>query len=48
MTLNPKLQVELQENGNSSNYPAVYKVLKTYRNEKGQPTCERVNIGKFD
>jgi len=29
-------------------YRYVYKVLNTYRNEKGQPTNTRVSIGKFD
>ncbi|MDR2352286.1 MAG: hypothetical protein LBF22_03840 [Deltaproteobacteria bacterium] len=52
MTLNPKVQVELPKTGvivrRSGNYPAVYKVLNFYQNEKGQPACNRVNIGKFD
>jgi transposase len=32
----------------SGKYRYVYKVLNTYRNEKGQPTNTRVSIGKFD
>jgi hypothetical protein len=52
MTLNAKVQVELPSKGiivcRSGGYPAVYKVLRTYRNEKGQPTNDRVNIGKLD
>jgi hypothetical protein len=52
LTLNPKIQVELPESGvvvrRSGKYPAVYKVLRSYRNEKGQPASVRVNIGKFD
>ncbi|MDR1658650.1 MAG: transposase [Deltaproteobacteria bacterium] len=32
----------------SGPYPAVYKVTRSYRNEKGQPTNDRVNIGKLD
>jgi hypothetical protein len=28
-------------------YRYVYKVLRTYRNEKGQPTCDRRSIGRL-
>lgn len=31
----------------SGTYRYVYKVLKTYRNEKGQPTCDKVSIGRL-
>jgi transposase len=52
MTLNAKIQVPIPDKGvvvrRSGAYPAVYKVLRSYRNEKGQPTNDRVNIGKFD
>jgi hypothetical protein len=52
VTLNPKIQVELPSQGiivrRSGPYPAVYKVLQTYRDQTGQPTNQRVNIGKFD
>lgn len=52
MTLNSKIQVELPATGvivrRSGPYPAVYKVLSSFRNEKGQPTNKRVNIGKLD
>jgi transposase len=52
MTLNPNVQVKIPEHGvvvrNSGPYPAVYKVIRTYRNEKGQPAHDRVNIGKKD
>jgi transposase len=52
MTLNAKIQVPIPSSGvvvrRSDTYPAVYKVIRSYRNEKGQPTNERVNIGKLD
>jgi transposase len=52
MTLNPKIQVQVPAHGvvvrRSGNRPTVYKVLRYYRNEKGQPTNERVDIGKLD
>ncbi|MDR2367769.1 MAG: hypothetical protein LBF58_06635 [Deltaproteobacteria bacterium] len=52
MTLNPKVQVPVPAKGvvvrRSGAYPAVYKVLRSYRNGKGQPTNDRVNIGKLD
>jgi transposase len=52
MTLNAKVQVPIPKSGvvvrRSGHYPAVYKVTRTYRNQKGQPTNDRVNIGKLD
>jgi hypothetical protein len=52
MTLNAKVQVPIPTIGivvrRSGPYPAVYKVTRSYRNEKGQPTNDRVNIGKLD
>jgi hypothetical protein len=52
MTLNTRIQVDLPKSGvivrRSGKYPAVYKVLRSYRNDKGHPTSDRVNIGKLD
>jgi hypothetical protein len=52
MTLDPKTQVPIPEHGvivrRSGNRPTVYKVIRSYRNEKGQPTNDRVDIGKLD
>jgi len=52
MALNSKIQVQMPQSGiitrKSSNYNYVYKVLKSYRNDKGQPTNDRVCIGKLD
>jgi transposase len=51
VTLNPAVQVPLPECGvtvRHTGYPAVYKVLRSYRNAKGQWACERINIGKLD
>lgn len=41
----PKNKI-IKEKRNNKTY--VYYVLKTYRNEKGQPTNKRVSIGKLD
>jgi hypothetical protein len=52
MTLNSKVLVDLPEKGiivrRNGKYKAVYKVLRAFRNDKGQPTNERVMIGKLD
>jgi transposase len=52
MTLNPGFQVPVPKKGviiaKSGRYPYVHKVLKSYRNEKGQPTNDKVSIGKLD
>jgi hypothetical protein len=53
MTLNANIQVPLPEKGiivlrTQTGYPGVYHVLRTYRNKKGQPTNDRVLIGKLD
>ena len=52
MTLNPSFQVELPKSGivitKSGKYPYVFYVLRSFRNEKGQPTNEKVSIGKLD
>lgn len=52
MALNSKIKVPMPISGvitrNSGKYKYVYKVLKTYRNEKGQPTNDRICIGKLD
>ena len=46
------IKVPMPEDGiiirRTGNYRYVYKVLNTFRNEKGQPTNTRVSIGKFD
>jgi hypothetical protein len=52
MDLNSKIKVDLPDEGvivrRSGAYPTVYKVIRSYRNAKGQPTNERVTIGKLD
>jgi transposase len=52
MPLNSKVQVPLPEKGvivrSSGSHHYVYKVLSTFRNEKGQPTNTRQLIGKRD
>ena len=52
MALSSKVKVEMPAEGvtvrRSGRYRTVYKVLRSYRNEKGQPTCERVAIGRLD
>jgi transposase len=51
MVLNPSFQVPLPSKGiivTKSKYPYVFRVLKTFRNEKGQPTNQKVSIGKLD
>ncbi|MDR2353898.1 MAG: hypothetical protein LBF22_12245, partial [Deltaproteobacteria bacterium] len=52
MTLDVKVQVELPSKGvivrRTGDYPAVYKVKRYFRDEKGYPSSERVNIGKLD
>ena len=52
MPLNSKIQFPLPENGiivrSNGSHRYVYKVLSTFRNEKGQPTNTRQLIGKLD
>jgi len=52
LSTKPGLRVPLPESGiivrKSGRYPYVYKVINTYRTEKGQPTNERKLIGKMD
>jgi transposase len=52
MALSAKLKVPLPSNGiiirRSGRYHYVYKVIKSYRNNKGQSTNERISIGKLD
>ena len=52
MALDKSVQVALPEHGIAykkvSGKTYVYYVTATYRNEKGQPTCDRVSIGKPD
>ena len=50
--LSSKITVAIPESGiiirRSGKYKYVYKVLETYRNEKGQPTNKRKLIGRLD
>ena len=52
MSLCAKIQVALPKEGitvrRSGKYQTVYKVTSTYRNAKGQPTSERISIGRLD
>ena len=52
MALDKSVQVALPEHGIAykkiSGNTYVYYVTATYRNEKGQPTCDRVSIGRLD
>ena len=52
MALDKTVQVELPEHGIAykkiSGKTYVYYVTATYRNEKGQPTCDRSSIGRLD
>lgn len=52
MALNSKVQVEMPKKGvivrNSGKHRYVYHVTRTYRNELGQPTNDRVSIGRLD
>jgi transposase len=52
MPLSSKFQVELPKEGiivrQTGKHKYVYRVLKTFRNAKGQPTNKRVSIGRFD
>lgn len=52
MALDRSVQVALPEHGIAykkiSGKIYVYYVTATYRNEKGQPTCDRVSIGRLD
>ena len=52
MPLSKRIKVPIPEHGvivsHDPKRPYVYKVLKTYRNAKGQPTNERRSIGRID
>ena len=52
MALDKSVQVELPKHGIAykkvSGKTYVYYVTATYRNEKGQPTCDRISIGRLD
>lgn len=52
MALDSKIQVEIPEHGIAykkvSGKTYVYYVTASYRNEKGQPTCDRSAIGRLD
>ena len=53
MALNSRVKVPLPEKGvivarRKGDAPRVYHVIRSYRNEKGQPTNERKLIGKLD
>ena len=52
MALDKSVQVDLPERGIAykkvSGKIYVYYVTAAYRNEKGQPTCDRVSIGRLD
>ena len=52
MSLCSKIKVPLPDSGilvrRSGKYRTVYKVLKTFRNEKKQPTNNRIAIGRLD
>ena len=52
MALCEKVKVKLPPGGvtvrRSGKYRTVYKVTKSFRNDKGQPTSERVSIGRLD
>jgi transposase len=52
MALSAKVKVPLPGKGittrRSGAYRYVYKVIRSYRNDKGQPACERISIGRLD
>ena len=54
MALNKFLKVEMPKNkifissSNARGIPYVYHVFKSYRNSSGQPTCDRISIGRKD
>jgi transposase len=52
VSLNSKIQVPLPEKGvivaKAGNYPYVYRVVETFRDEKGQPSNKKRSIGKLD
>ena len=52
MALNSKIKVPMPREGiiirSSGTYKYVYRVIKAYRNEKGQPTNTRKQIGRLD
>jgi len=52
MALSAKLKVPLPDKGimvrRSGTYHYVYKIIRSYRNDKGQATSERISIGKLD
>jgi transposase len=52
MSLSTKIKVPLPKSGittrKSGAHRYVYKVIKCYRNAKGQPTSDRISIGRID
>ena len=51
MALNEKIKVEIPKHCvkvPTGKYTYIHLVLRAYRNEKGQPTNERVSIGRLD
>ena len=52
MALNKSVLVDIPEHGIAykkvSGKTYVYYVTATYRNKKGQPTCDRSSIGRLD
>jgi transposase len=52
VALSAKVKVPLPDKGittrRSGAYHYVYKVIRSYRNDKGQPTSERISIGRLD
>ena len=43
----PKNRITIAKSG-ENNIKYVYYILKSYRNEKGQPTGKTISIGKYD
>ena len=43
----PKNKIIIAKSG-KNNIKYVYYILKSYRNEKGQPTGKTISIGKYD
>lgn len=54
MALNDNIKVKMPtkgiafKKGNKKGTKYVYHTVRSYRNEKGKPTNDRVSIGKFD
>ena len=54
MALNKYIKVDMPKekvfvsSANTRGIAYVYYVFRTYRNDKGQPTCDRISIGRKD